>query len=65
VNTVPTPSGARASITAVCVDTLHHRMALLACEKMARLGFGETILFTDRAVQPFAAGWHDRAVDTR
>jgi hypothetical protein len=41
-----------ASITAVCVDTLNHEMALIACERMAKLGFAETVLVTDEGARP-------------
>ncbi|MBC5767333.1 DUF5672 family protein [Ramlibacter albus] len=41
------------SITAVCVDTLNHELALDACSRMARLGFAQVVLVTDEAIRPY------------
>jgi hypothetical protein len=40
-------------ISAVCVDTLHHALALSACRSMAEHGFAEVLLLTDEAAAPY------------
>jgi len=40
-------------ITAVCVDTLNHELAIEACWRMAQHGFADVILFTDEAADTF------------
>ena len=40
------------SITAICVDTLNHELALAACERMAAHGFADLVLVTDDRVDP-------------
>jgi hypothetical protein len=42
-------------ITAVCVDTLHHQLALAACARMMRFGFREVVLCTDARVSEYVA----------
>jgi hypothetical protein len=41
------------SITAICVDTLNHELALRACREMSKHGFAEVVLVTDAAVAPW------------
>ncbi|VWD13626.1 hypothetical protein BLA39750_03401 [Burkholderia lata] len=38
------------TVTALCVDTIHHGSALAACRVMAQLGFAEVVLVTDDAI---------------
>ncbi len=51
----PAPQSTRhpdlAAVTAVCIDTLHHDLALSACRRMAEHGFREVVLFTDLEIQ--------------
>ncbi len=49
------------SVTAMCVDTLNHAQALLACGRMLRLGFFEVVLVTDESVQAFLPAYRSIA----
>lgn len=40
-------------VTAVCVDTLNHELAVDACWKMAQHRFSQVVLFTDAAAEPY------------
>jgi hypothetical protein len=41
------------SITAICVDTLNHELALAACGRMAAHGFADLVLVTDDGIDPY------------
>src|SRR5690349_3636567 len=40
-------------ITAVCVDTLNHELAIAACWNMAQYGFAKVLLLTDEAADAY------------